>query len=84
MLPLEDALAQMLNQLPFPTKTETLALTEATDRVCAENVISPINVPSFDNSAMDGYAVRLADLQQSMTLSVAGKSLQVIHFKGNG
>ena len=47
MLPLEDALAQMLNQLPFPTKTETLALTEAADRVCAEDVISPINVPSL-------------------------------------
>ena len=82
MLPLEDALAQMLNQLPFPTKTETLALTEATDRVCAEDVISPINVPSFDNSAMDGYAVRLADLQQSMTLSVAGKSFAGNPFQG--
>ena len=82
MLPLEDALAQMLNQLPFPTKTETLALTEAVDRVCAEDVISPINVPSFDNSAMDGYAVRLADLQQSMTLSVAGKSFAGNPFQG--
>ena len=82
MLLLEDALAQMLNQLPFPTKTETLALTEAADRVCAEDVISPINVPSFDNSAMDGYAVRLADLQQSMTLSVAGKSFAGNPFQG--
>ena len=82
MLPLEDALAQMFNQLPFPTKTETLALTEAADRVCAEDVISPINVPSFDNSAMDGYAVRLADLQQSMTLSVAGKSFAGNPFQG--
>ena len=82
MLPLEDALAQMLNQLPFPTKTETFALTEAVDRVCAEDVISPINVPSFDNSAMDGYAVRLADLQQSMTLSVAGKSFAGNPFQG--
>ena len=82
MLPLEDALAQMLNQLPFPTKTETLALTEAADRVCAKDVISPINVPSFDNSAMDGYAVRLADLQQSMTLSVAGKSFAGNPFQG--
>ena len=45
MLPLEDALAQMLNQLPFPTKTGTLALTEAANRVSAEDVISPINVP---------------------------------------
>lgn len=82
MLPLEDALAQMLNQLPFPTKTETLPLTEAADRVCAEDVISPINVPSFDNSAMDGYAVRLADLQQSMTLSVSGKSFAGNPFQG--
>ena len=82
MLPLEDALAQMLHQLPFPTKTETLALTEAADRVCAEDVISPINVPSFDNSAMDGYAVRLADLQHSMTLSVAGKSFAGNPFQG--
>ena len=82
MLPLEDALAQMLHQLPFPTETETLALTEAADRVCAEDVISPINVPSFDNSAMDGYAVRLADLQQSMTLSVAGKSFAGNPFQG--
>jgi len=82
MLPLEDALAQMLNQLPFPTKTETLALTEAADRVCAEDVISPINVPSFDNSAMDGYAVRLADLAESMTLSVAGKAFAGVPFEG--
>ena len=52
--------------------------------MCAEDVISPINVPSFDNSAMDGYAVRLADLQQSMTLSVAGNPLRVIRFKGYG
>ena len=67
---------------PSQQKTETLPLTEAADRVCAEDVISPINVPSFDNSAMDGYAVRLADLQQSMTLSVAGKSFAGNPFQG--
>ena len=33
---------------------------------------------------MDGYAVRLSDLQQSLTLSVAGNLLQVTHSKGNG
>ena len=74
MLTLEQARAQMLEQLTFPTQTETLNLQDAANRICAEDVISPINVPSFDNSAMDGYAVRLADLQQSLTLSVAGKS----------
>lgn len=74
MLTLEQARAQMLEQLTFPTQTETLNLQDAANRICAEDVISPINVPSFDNSAMDGYAVRLADLQKSLTLSVAGKS----------
>ena len=82
MLPLSHALAQMLNQLPSPTDTETLPIHQASQRICAENVISPINVPSFDNSAMDGYAVRLADLQQSMTLSVAGKSFAGAPFEG--
>lgn len=74
MLTLEQARAQMLEQLTFPTQSETLNLQDAANRICAEDVISPINVPSFDNSAMDGYAVRLADLQKSLTLSVAGKS----------
>lgn len=78
MLTLDQARTQMLEQLPFPTETETLNLQQAANRICAEDVISPINVPSFDNSAMDGYAVRLADLQQSLTLSITGKS-----FAGN-
>lgn len=45
-------------------------------------MISPINVPAFDNSAMDGYAVRLADLAQSHRLSVAGKAFAGNPFKG--
>ena len=82
MLPLSQALEQMLNQLPSPTCTEALPIHQASQRICAENVISPINVPSFDNSAMDGYAVRLADLQQSMTLTVAGKAFAGAPFEG--
>ena len=82
MLPLSQALEQMLNQLPSPTGTETLPIHQASQRICGENVISPINVPSFDNSAMDGYAVRLADLQQSMKLFVAGKAFAGAPFEG--
>lgn len=82
MLTLDQARTQMLEQLPFPTETETLNLQQAANRICAEDVISPINVPSFDNSAMDGYAVRLADLQQSLTLSITGKSFAGNPFEG--
>ncbi|MEC4718939.1 molybdopterin molybdotransferase MoeA [Noviherbaspirillum sp. CPCC 100848] len=41
---------------------EKVALRSALDRVLAHDIISPINVPQHDNSAMDGYAVRGADL----------------------
>ncbi|WP_085248129.1 molybdopterin molybdotransferase MoeA [Gilliamella mensalis] len=52
--------------------SEKVGLFDALDRITAENVISPINVPRFDNSAMDGYAIRLADLKQSTLLPQAG------------
>ena len=83
MLTLDQARNNMLEQITFPTQIETLNLQQATNRICAEDVISPINVPSFDNSAMDGYAVRLADLEKSLTLSVAGKSFAGIPFQGS-
>jgi molybdopterin molybdotransferase len=41
---------------------EKLAIRSALDRVLAHDIISPINVPSHDNSAMDGYALRGSDL----------------------
>ncbi|SEQ55375.1 molybdopterin molybdochelatase [Basfia succiniciproducens] len=82
LLSLEQALEKMLATLPSPSldNLETLPISQARNRICAQDVISPINVPSFDNSAMDGYAVRLADLEQSPTLSVAGKSFAGIPF----
>ena len=44
------------------TETETLTLPQALGRVLAADVISPIDVPAHDNSAMDGYALRGTDL----------------------
>ncbi len=41
--------------------TEYITLSEACGRVCAESVISKINLPPFNNSAMDGFAVRFSD-----------------------
>ncbi|MCT8823147.1 molybdopterin molybdotransferase MoeA [Glaesserella parasuis] len=78
LLPLSQALDTMLNQLPRPTSQEIIPLDQAVNRICAEDIFSPINVPNFDNSAMDGYAVRMADLEHSTTLQIAGKA-----FAGN-
>ena len=61
---------------------ESVTLEEALDRVLAEDVISPVNVPSHNNSTMDGYALRLADLDSADTLQLAGQSLAGHPFAG--
>jgi molybdopterin molybdotransferase len=62
LLSVVEAQARILKGVLPVTDSETLPLREALDRVLAREVISPINVPSHTNSAMDGYAVRWADL----------------------
>lgn len=67
LVPLEDAravLAQRAQQYGVLVETETVGIHSALSRVLAETIVSPINVPGFDNSAMDGYALRLFDCQQ--------------------
>lgn len=69
LVPLEDArivLAQRAQQHGTLVKTEMVAIHSALTRVLAETISSQINVPSFDNSAMDGYALRLVDYQQQL------------------
>lgn len=51
----EVALDLILGQLPLTKKTSTVALQEAIGRITATAITAPINVPSFRNSAMDGY-----------------------------
>ena len=77
MLELEEALVRILSAIQ-PLEHETVALTEAADRVLAEPIVSPVDLPRFDNSAMDGYAVRAADLaaasaERPASLQVRGK-----------
>ncbi|GAA0792153.1 molybdopterin molybdotransferase MoeA [Marinobacterium sediminicola] len=62
LLPLETAIEALLSDLETVAATETADLLQARDRVLAEAVHSRVDVPPADNSAMDGYAVRLLDL----------------------
>ncbi|MGR3808301.1 molybdopterin molybdotransferase MoeA [Pasteurella testudinis] len=84
LLTLSQALENMLGALspPSETQTEIISLDQAQNRICAEDIRSPINVPGFDNSAMDGYAVRLAELQDHHALSVVDKSFAGAPFLG--
>ncbi len=46
-----------------PTAVDVVALADAHDRILAASISSPLDFPHWDNSAMDGYAVRFADVQ---------------------
>jgi molybdopterin molybdotransferase len=62
LLPLADAERLIHERVAPVAETETVALTAARGRVVARDVVAPISLPPFDNSAVDGYAVRHADL----------------------
>ena len=53
-----DYLLSCVEELP-PFRQQLL---DALDLSICEDVVSPVNLPRFDNSAMDGYAVRAADV----------------------
>ncbi|WP_025119547.1 MULTISPECIES: molybdopterin molybdotransferase MoeA [unclassified Serratia (in: enterobacteria)] len=74
LISLEQALEKMLSQIAPLQQSESIALTSAAGRITATPVVSPIDVPPFANSAMDGYAVRLNDLNGNTPLPVAGKA----------
>jgi molybdopterin molybdotransferase len=62
LLPLTDALAQLLATAQAIAATEWVATLDADGRVLAADVVSALHVPPQDNSSMDGYAVRVLDV----------------------
>jgi molybdopterin molybdotransferase len=71
-----DDMERMIGERIGPVaETERVALSAARGRVLAGDVIAPVSLPSFDNSAVDGYAVRHADLDPNgdARLVVAGR-----------
>ena len=77
MLELEEAQAQISAALAPPT-SEIIPLSDGAGRVLAERIQSPLDLPVFDNSAMDGYGVRAKDIasarpESPARLRLAGK-----------
>ena len=79
---LAEALAAMLERISPVTGVETLPLRPALGRILAKDVCSPLAMPSFDNAAMDGYALRLRDVSPEAALGVAGKAFAGQPFTG--
>ena len=74
MLNVDDALRK-LGDLTSPVlDTEVIPLTESKGRIVASAVDAPMDLPPFDASAMDGYALHANDLNQAGELAVVGES----------
>lgn len=80
LIPVQDAIARMQVAVQSVPETETVPLPELLDRVTAEPVHAGFNVPGYDNSAMDGYALRAEDAGQPLAL--IGQSLAGHRFDG--
>lgn len=61
MLSVEQALARIISFVPV-LPAETKPILDALGQVLAEDIVSPINIPPWDNTGMDGYAVRSQDI----------------------
>ncbi len=88
MILIEEALQLILGKIPV-LGTERVSILDARDRVLAEDILAPRNIPPWDNSAMDGYAVRWKDVRQSSRdkpaiLKVIGDLPAGRVFKGRG
>ena len=67
MLTVDEALTHLLGQANVVNEVEEIDTLRALGRILATSQISPLTVPPLDNSAMDGYAVRVVDLRSDGT-----------------
>ena len=71
MKDVDEALALILDGIA-PLGAERVPLAEAAGRIAAEDAAAAVDLPPFDRSAMDGYAVRSADTAPGVSLRLAG------------
>jgi molybdopterin molybdotransferase len=64
LMSLADAMTDLLGRVEALSATETVATFDADRRVLAQDLVSALQVPPNDNSSMDGYAVRVADVTE--------------------
>lgn len=83
LLSVEDALDRILDSATPRPLAERVDLHDAVGRVLAEDISALVTHPAFDNSAMDGYAVRHQDIETAgAELIVIGQSAAGHGFKG--
>lgn len=81
MIPVDEALERIFRKLP-DLGSEAVPLLAAAGRVLAKPLVATHNQPPFDASAMDGYAVRAAEVMPGRPLKLAGTSQAGARFVG--
>lgn len=71
LLPFEQALAELLDQVVVSSNTETIYIEQAVGRVLAKQSYAVVNVPPADNSSMDGYAVDARSIKPNVLYKVS-------------
>ena len=76
-LAVEEARERILKEVVPIRRWESVGLRDALDRVCAMDVVSPIDVPNHTNSAMDGFSLAAGNLGDGKeeTLRILGRSM---------
>lgn len=69
LMPLDEARQQIMSRVPDAPAAEIVALNDCLGRTLAQPILATRDVPPFDNSAMDGYAVRHGDLPGPLAVS---------------
>jgi molybdopterin molybdotransferase len=87
MIEVEEAVGRILAEVRAALPAESMPLAEAAGRVARGAVAAPLDLPPFDNSAMDGYAVRAADVsgasaERPVALAVIGRCAAGEWFSG--
>ena len=80
LMPLDEALSTLLASITPLTGSESVATLDADGRILAQDVVSALQVPAFDNSSMDGYAVRSDDVKQAGQVLTVTQRIPAGHF----
>ena len=80
MITLDEA-RKIVMDTAYALGTEKTDLQHCLGRVLAEEVISDMDMPPFDKSAMDGFACRRDDLGQALEVVIAASGNQVLVFQ---
>jgi molybdopterin molybdotransferase len=75
MMPVDEAMRLITRRIAAVGETETVALVEADGRIVARDIVAPLPLPPFTNSAVDGFAVPGHDMphDKERTFPVSGR-----------